>query len=254
MVAGGHAGRRHRAQAPRSAGRENRQLPLVSGRYPHRLRVGGRGRLVPLRHRRGRRRPDAVDGGAGRPRRRLVAEGATPSCSRCRRPATGVSGSGTRTASTSSGSPNRTTTSRCGLPTAKRIAFLSRRDGNPELYVMLADGSEQTRLTNTTEPEYQVSWSPDGRRVLFVSERDGNPEIYVTDVKGDNVSAADHEQRPGRRAGVVAERASDSLCLVPRRRRRHLRHGRRRRQPASAHEQRLRRHRPVLVGWPRSGP
>ena len=69
---GGHAGRRYRAQAARSADRANRQLPVVSRRRPHRLRVAGRGRLVSLRDRHGRRRPDAADGGAGRPRRRLV--------------------------------------------------------------------------------------------------------------------------------------------------------------------------------------
>jgi hypothetical protein len=30
---------------------------------------------------------------------------------------------------------------------AERIAFYSRRDGNLEVYVMMADGSKQTRLT-----------------------------------------------------------------------------------------------------------
>ncbi len=73
-------------------------------------------------------------------------------------------------------------------PDSKRIAFLSSRDGSPELYVMLADGTEQMRLTNNSAPEYKVSWSPNGKRLLFVSERDGNAEIYVTDVKGDNVT------------------------------------------------------------------
>jgi Tol biopolymer transport system component len=71
-------------------------------------------------------------------------------------------------------------------PDSSKLAFLSTRDGNPELYVMDADGSDQLRLTETDAPEYQVSWSPDGRRLLFVSERDGNPEIYVTDLDGFN--------------------------------------------------------------------
>ena len=34
-------------------------------------------------------------------------------------------------------------------PDGTKIAFVSERDGNPELYVMNADGSNQTRITNT---------------------------------------------------------------------------------------------------------
>src|SRR5213593_1701499 len=33
-------------------------------------------------------------------------------------------------------------------PSGKRVAFVSERDGNPEIYVMNADGSGQARLTN----------------------------------------------------------------------------------------------------------
>jgi TolB protein len=33
-------------------------------------------------------------------------------------------------------------------PDGKRIAFTATRDGNPDIYVMNADGSEATRLTN----------------------------------------------------------------------------------------------------------
>ena len=69
-------------------------------------------------------------------------------------------------------------------PDSKRIAFLSTRDGNAEIYVMQADASEQKRLTKSDADESQISWSPSGRQILFVSERDGNPEVYVTDVDG----------------------------------------------------------------------
>ena len=34
-------------------------------------------------------------------------------------------------------------------PDGTKIAFVSERDGNPEIYVMNADGSNQTRITNT---------------------------------------------------------------------------------------------------------
>ncbi len=45
-------------------------------------------------------------------------------------------------------------------PTKYRIAFVSQRDGNNEIYVMDADGSHQTRLTNNPAGDWAPSWSP----------------------------------------------------------------------------------------------
>ena len=76
-----------------------------------------------------------------------------------------------------------------------QIAFVSSRDGNPEIYVMNADGNNQRRLTNHPARDYAPSWSPDGKRIVFISERDGHPdrapgwftsEIYVMDADGSN--------------------------------------------------------------------
>jgi dipeptidyl aminopeptidase/acylaminoacyl peptidase len=45
-------------------------------------------------------------------------------------------------------------------PDGSRIAFTSQRDGNPEIYVMHADGSRQTRLTNNPAIDDAPDWAP----------------------------------------------------------------------------------------------
>jgi Tol biopolymer transport system component len=64
-----------------------------------------------------------------------------------------------------------------------KIAFWSSRDGGG-IYVMNADGSEQTRLTNNSTNDLDPCFSPDGKKITFSSERDGNHEIYVMNADG----------------------------------------------------------------------
>ena len=65
-----------------------------------------------------------------------------------------------------------------------KIAFESNRDGNEEIYVMNADGTNQTNLTNNAARDYVPAWSPDGSKIAFGSTRDGNDEIYVMNADG----------------------------------------------------------------------
>jgi len=69
-------------------------------------------------------------------------------------------------------------------PEQTKIVFSSERDGNEEIYVMNADGSEQKRLTNNPAVDGSSSWSPDGKKIAFESKRAGNLEIYVMNIDG----------------------------------------------------------------------
>jgi Tol biopolymer transport system component len=72
-------------------------------------------------------------------------------------------------------------------PDGRKIVFSSGRDGNGEIYVMNADGSEQRRIVAIpSSHEFSPEWSPDGRTIAFATERDGNREIYAMDVDGRN--------------------------------------------------------------------
>lgn len=72
-------------------------------------------------------------------------------------------------------------------PDGKRIAYISKEDGNFEIYVIGADGSNKTRLTSTPASDGLPVWSPDGNWIAFRSDRDGKWAIYVARPDGSDV-------------------------------------------------------------------
>lgn len=72
-------------------------------------------------------------------------------------------------------------------PETAKIAFMSKRDGNPEIYIMNPDGSEQVNLTQHPAADYHPAWSPNGKHILFSSDRDGIFDLYLMDPDGTNV-------------------------------------------------------------------
>ncbi len=80
-----------------------------------------------------------------------------------------------------------TATTPIGLPTGL-IAFVSTRDGNAEIYVMNADGSDQRNLTNSPAADMAPAWSPDGTRLAFISDRTGRQEVYVMNADGSDIT------------------------------------------------------------------
>ena len=98
-------------------------------------------------------------------------------------------------------------------PDGTKIAFTSNRDADPppqvgptpvpffddapefpgaaprpELYVMNADGTGQTRLTFNFFFDGNPTWSPDSRQLAFQSREDGDHEIYVVNVDGSGLT------------------------------------------------------------------
>lgn len=66
------------------------------------------------------------------------------------------------------------------------IVFVSDRDGNDEIYSMLADGSEVQRLTNDPGKDVNPCWSTDGKHIAWASNRTGNWDIWTMDNDGAN--------------------------------------------------------------------
>jgi hypothetical protein len=72
-------------------------------------------------------------------------------------------------------------------PDGKRIVFISKDDGNFELYVINRDGSGKVRLTDEVHSDGLPVWSPDGGWIAFRSDRSGTWAIYVMRPDGSGV-------------------------------------------------------------------
>lgn len=75
-------------------------------------------------------------------------------------------------------------------PTTPKIAFMTARDGNRDIYLMNPDGSEMERITRHRAMDVGPQWSPTGEQILFRSDRDRFPlswDLYLMNADGSNV-------------------------------------------------------------------
>lgn len=74
-------------------------------------------------------------------------------------------------------------------PDGRRIAFLTDRDGPPEVYVMNADGSGQLdvtgHLTKARRERGNPHWSPDGERIVFDSDTGTDRSYHIVSIGAD---------------------------------------------------------------------
>ena len=98
-------------------------------------------------------------------------------------------------------------------PDGARIAFSSTRGGrgNYDIFVMQADGSGVTRLTDDPAADQDPAWAADGRSLFFTSERNGRGEIYrvwIDTRKVDRLTS-------GLSRAIICRRKRDLPCLFP---------------------------------------
>jgi Tol biopolymer transport system component len=69
-------------------------------------------------------------------------------------------------------------------PDGVQIAFDSRAEGRPAIYVVPAGGGKPTKLTNGPGSGVVPFWSPDGRWIYFSSDRSGSMQVWKIRVNG----------------------------------------------------------------------
>lgn len=103
-------------------------------------------------------------------------------------------------------------------PDGSRIAFVSQRDGNAEIYIMNADGTGSTRVTNDPQADGRPSFTPDGQALVFHSARTaGKQQIWAVNVDGsaltqltrDSVNSSPTVSPDGQTIAYVSTRNKD---------------------------------------------
>jgi TolB protein len=92
-------------------------------------------------------------------------------------------------------------------PDGRRIAFMSDRDGSPDVFVMNTDGSSVRNITRTKAlEESHPAWLPDGRLTFTRHGRTGPVEVWT----------ARHDGSSARRFGITAEPVFTYDWVAPR--------------------------------------
>lgn len=69
-------------------------------------------------------------------------------------------------------------------PDGTRLAYTSLENGEANIYIMNADGSNKQRLTSGSDLNTFPDWSPDGRYIIFQRGQNANAAVYRMPVTG----------------------------------------------------------------------
>jgi uncharacterized protein YjdB len=97
-------------------------------------------------------------------------------------------------------------------PDGSRIAFVSSRFGQPEIYLIDADGTGVARLTNAPAADGAPSFTADGQAVLFHSQRTGHRQIFVQAITGSD--AIQLTQEPAENFAPTASPDGELIAFV----------------------------------------
>jgi TolB protein len=73
-------------------------------------------------------------------------------------------------------------------PNGEQVVFMSRREGNWDIYLINVDGSNLQRLSSDEAEDGLPVWSPDGNAIAFVSNRGGPWAVWVMTPDGSGKS------------------------------------------------------------------
>jgi len=72
-------------------------------------------------------------------------------------------------------------------PDGRKIAYVSNRAGNYEIYVRDLQTGTEVNVTNSTASDRSPAWSPDSSQIAFDSDRYGRGNIYLVGADGSNL-------------------------------------------------------------------
>ncbi|MDA8388393.1 MAG: LpqB family beta-propeller domain-containing protein [Nitrospiraceae bacterium] len=72
-------------------------------------------------------------------------------------------------------------------PDGSKIAFVSDRDGSPQIYIMDTHGYNTARITFQGDYNTSPAWSPSGDRLVFVGRYEGRDQIFTVKTDGSDL-------------------------------------------------------------------
>ena len=101
-------------------------------------------------------------------------------------------------------------------PDGKQMAFVSSRDGDPEIYVMDLGSGATRRLTIFHKEDWAPQWSPDGRHIAFLSSREGRTRVFVVRPDGTETRAVSGSADTGEERDIAWSPDGTALAFVGR--------------------------------------